>query len=123
LTLGIYSGQCTALEQVCPGSNPGGTQSPKIRSESLRLYRIVLCWSFQPPFPIRILPVSAVTLYKNVVLMNWEGGVAINRFATNTNGNCLRSAARNKMSLITLGQASASIHICSNSHYDTNHLK
>ncbi len=43
--------------------------------------------------------------------MNWEGGAAINRFATNTNGNCLRYVARNKMSLITLGQASASIHI------------
>jgi hypothetical protein len=43
LTLGTYSGQCAALEPVCPGSNPGGTQSPKIRSESLRLYFEYVC--------------------------------------------------------------------------------
>ena len=41
-----------------------------------------------------------------------EGGVGMGWLATRVSGRPTRSAARNRMSLMTLGQASASTQIC-----------
>ncbi|SAG93470.1 Uncharacterised protein [Enterobacter cloacae] len=52
--------------------------------------------------------------------MYLEGGTRIFWFATSVSGICTRSAARNKISLITFGHASASTQIAIVSpHYDS----
>jgi hypothetical protein len=59
-----------------------------------------------------VLSAASKPLATCMALIKAEGGVAMTQFATNIKGSCLRSAALNKISLMTLGQASASIQIC-----------
>src|SRR6266851_9727101 len=47
-----------------------------------------------------------------IARMNGDGGVQRSLLATRITGTCVRSAARYRISLMTLGQASASTQIC-----------
>src|SRR3972149_9366440 len=50
-----------------------------------------------------------------MALMNGDRGACRSRFATSVSGMRVRSAARNRISLMTKGQASASTQICTHS--------
>src|SRR5258706_1623095 len=68
-------------------------------------------------FSIILLSATSYPASTCILVMNVDGGVESAWFDTKIKAVLVRMAARNKMSLIILGQASASTQICINSPY------